>query len=432
MVLLVRIALFLMMVYLTFNVSLEDFKRNQIRNTWLVLGLKSVILTILVFLSVSLLNAFLGHLENSTASYVIGKIVSVFYFGVKTKVVLKFYLFYSVHVVFLILASVLLWKIKVWPAGDAKLYILLGAMLPLVSPNISYFPYTLFLAYLINIFIPPGLFYICRLFGNLFGIIFKEREIDIRISLWKGLVKKVKSKWSKIRPNFFGYVYLLVNFFILTSLSQVLRFYIYKFLSQRIGVEAILFAVLFLTWDKIVEKLMRKSTTVAFLIIFGGYLTVMALFFPDHLSQGLLDGVFMMLRFGVLLMVMKSAIKYHFESSEVYSVPVDELKPGMILSRKTLSYIKKDYQFGKECFRDDYCDGLTPSQIELLGKWFKERAEKDEKHVEVEMAKFNPFAVWVCVGAFITLFMDQDLIHLFMGKFLYFKSYLISMFSGVY
>ncbi|MDE2491346.1 MAG: prepilin peptidase, partial [Elusimicrobia bacterium] len=50
-----------------------------------------------------------------------------------------------------------LWKLDVWPAGDAKLYLALSALLPFVDPNIPGFPRLLFMVFLINVFVPAGL-----------------------------------------------------------------------------------------------------------------------------------------------------------------------------------------------------------------------------------------------------------------------------------
>ena len=50
-------------------------------------------------------------------------------------------------------AGVILWYAEVWPAGDAKFFMLVSAALPLADPYLRGFPNYLFLNLLINIFV---------------------------------------------------------------------------------------------------------------------------------------------------------------------------------------------------------------------------------------------------------------------------------------
>lgn len=54
-------------------------------------------------------------------------------------------------------AGLLLWTLRLWPAGDAKLFMLLGVFYPLLAPQLPLSPWRATLAVLINAFIPAAL-----------------------------------------------------------------------------------------------------------------------------------------------------------------------------------------------------------------------------------------------------------------------------------
>lgn len=67
----------------------------------------------------------------------------------------------AVNVALCAATALLLWYLKVWPAGDVKLFVLLAALLPLTMP-FSAVDYTrVFFAALVNIFLPAQVFVFC-------------------------------------------------------------------------------------------------------------------------------------------------------------------------------------------------------------------------------------------------------------------------------
>ncbi|MDE2491533.1 MAG: hypothetical protein KGM24_11845, partial [Elusimicrobia bacterium] len=64
----------------------------------------------------------------------------------------------AVHLLLTAVAALGLWRARVWPAGDAKLFFLLGAVAPLLTREPSFQGGRFFFSALINIFLPACLF----------------------------------------------------------------------------------------------------------------------------------------------------------------------------------------------------------------------------------------------------------------------------------
>ncbi len=73
-----------------------------------------------------------------------------------------FYLKTLAHVGVASVASIGLWRLGVWPAGDSKLFILLSVWIPLFDPFSPLLPWRLALASLINVFLPAAAFILLK------------------------------------------------------------------------------------------------------------------------------------------------------------------------------------------------------------------------------------------------------------------------------
>lgn len=71
---------------------------------------------------------------------------------------LNFYGDLFVHLVLTTAAALGLWRLRVWPAGDAKLYLLLGSVAPMLTAEPNFLGGRYFLAALINVFLPACVF----------------------------------------------------------------------------------------------------------------------------------------------------------------------------------------------------------------------------------------------------------------------------------
>jgi hypothetical protein len=114
-----------------------DWKEQKIRNQYVVFWLKLVCLGYALILGQSLL----GELG----------VIKVF-------ILRDYYLALAGHAAFSVAAAYALWWLRIWPAGDVKLFVLLSLCYPLMRIPGSFRSGLLFLEVLINVFVPAAAF----------------------------------------------------------------------------------------------------------------------------------------------------------------------------------------------------------------------------------------------------------------------------------
>ena len=91
----------------------------------------------------------------------------------------------AVHMVLCSLAAGLLWWLRIWPAGDSKLFIVLGALYPVMNLPRSISEDRVFLAILINIFIPAVIYIFLRSAGHIISTrVLHQRHFLIQLG-WR-------------------------------------------------------------------------------------------------------------------------------------------------------------------------------------------------------------------------------------------------------
>lgn len=114
-----------------------DWKEQKIRNQYIMFWLKLILLGYALILGQSALGAF--------------GVIKVF-------ILRDYYLALAGHAGFSAAAAYLLWRLRIWPAGDVKLFVLLALCYPLMRIPGSFRSGLLFLEVLINVFVPAAAF----------------------------------------------------------------------------------------------------------------------------------------------------------------------------------------------------------------------------------------------------------------------------------
>lgn len=164
----------------------------------------------------------------------------------------------SVNFLLSSIAAYSLWYVKLWGAGDAKLFICYTAIIPLQQYHKIYFSYYFASFYLLScIFIPPTLFFIIKhLFYN--GNIFKFLSFQKKIHEFFIKNVSLKNSWL-IFKNFLGFLFI---FFISNFLNQEV-----SRITRRITIDQnILTIILLLSFRKLTK-------------IFNKYLALLAVVF---------------------------------------------------------------------------------------------------------------------------------------------------------
>jgi hypothetical protein len=350
-----------------------DMAGKKIPNARLLLGAKLLLAALLVLC----VNSWLGWRGASGGG-----------------LIWRFYLVWCAHLTWAAAAGVILWYSEIWPAGDAKFFILTAAWLPLIDPSIRNFPDYLFLTMLINIFAAAGL---VAVGGYIASGLYRASPADFFLEL----SGSVKERFAGLAGG--GGVWraaaYAANIGFLFLLQQVLNAEGRHFLARFLGRTELLFFFLFFLWDKISVMFRSRRwlylTTACYVVyFFAGYFL-----FYDRLSALLLASLFNLFRFTLLLFFGRLMLGFLMEKKDVVFAGPGEIEPGMVLSEKAARILKSNPVF-EGAFDDCFKDGLSGEQAGLVREWLKKLPVRDPK---IETVTGRPFAVWIFAGAVITL-----------------------------
>ncbi len=361
-----------------------DLALKKIPNAKIVLGGKLLLLA----LGLLLLNSYMGS-RGAVSSYLNW----------------NFYLLWCEHLLWAVLAGVVLWYAEIWPAGDAKFFILVAAWLPLINPYLKNFPNYLFLSLLVNIFVAAAL---AAVGGFIASGFYKAAPSDFFMEMAGDIRKRFADLAGGSRNGKWAIAAYMANMTFLFLLQQILNSESRHFLSRFLGRTDILYFFLFFLWDKIggvfTGKKWLLATTACYVIyFFAGYF-----YFYDRLAALVFYSLVNVFRFSLILFFGRFMLEFLMEKKDLVYVGPGELQPGMILSSKSARTLKQNTAF-EGAFDDCFKDGLSEEQVGLIREWMGKLAAPDPK---IEVIKGRPFAVWIFAGAVITLLFDKNIVKL--------------------
>ncbi|MFA5139921.1 MAG: hypothetical protein WC728_11875 [Elusimicrobiota bacterium] len=373
-----QLALYVFFVSFGMVVSYEDWKAQKIRNRWILWGVGACGAALLYLF----VNSLFGHWKMRWWG------LGEYYLP------LGFYPRVALHLLLAGSAGVALWFGRLWPAGDAKLYILFSLLAVLVDHNLVGFPFILFLRMLINIFVPAGLWVLASAAAaGLWRMGRSGRE-----SLLKGLtalVDRAVQRAMEVWPYRYGYALHLLNMYILFIALHLLcdRIAMLRFMQDGLGQLLMMLGlyVVFAPLNNVLQKYRYGPVVLAaaWWFIWGEDMRIRWGFVLWGSARNL---VF----FGLLLGVMQSLIRLFLRKESEEQVGYKELRSGMILSEEAWRAVKKLWS-GETPAPNRYADGLFPDDLAALHSW------KDVPDLVLAVYRATPFAVWVFLGSLITL-----------------------------
>ncbi|OGS07496.1 MAG: hypothetical protein A2270_09530 [Elusimicrobia bacterium RIFOXYA12_FULL_51_18] len=363
-----------------------DMAVKRIPNVKIVLGVKLLLLA----LGLLLLNSYMGT-RGAVSSYLNW----------------NFYLLWCAHLAWAVLAGVTLWYSEIWPAGDAKFFILVAAWLPLINPYLKNFPNYISLGLLVNIFVMAALAAVGGFFASGF---YQARPADFFKELSGDIKKRFAGLAGGSENNKWAITAYLANMTFLFLLQQIFNTESRHFLSRFLARADIIYFFLFFLWDKIGNvfagrKWMIAITAGYIIYFFTGYV-----YFYDRLAAFTLYSLGNVFRFSMLLFFGRFMLEFLMEKKDTVYIGPGELQAGMILSAKTARILKANTSF-EGAFDDCFKDGLSEEQVGLLRDWMEKLPLREPK---IEMVKGRPFALWIFAGAVFTLLFDKNIVKLLM------------------
>lgn len=316
---------------------------------------------------------------------------------------LNFYGLMAVHIFWSVLAGVILWYAEIWPAGDAKFFILVSVALPLANPYLHNFPSHLFLSLLINIFVAAAFWAVGSHIASGFATaspadFFSERWNDVKSRAGDLFSGKNSLAASAYALNL-GFVFLL---------QQVLSLEARGFMGRFFSRTDLLFFFLFILWDKVGDvfrsrRWMMTAAASYVLYFFAGYF-----FFQDRLWQMLTTAGTNVVKFSLLLFAGRFMLEFLMEKKDTQYVTARELVPGAVLSSRSVREFRSNPVFDG-LFEDCFKDGLTEEQTAAVRDWLGRLKVQDPK---VEVVRGRPFALWIFAGAALLLALDRNIVGL--------------------
>lgn len=246
------------------------------------------------------------------------------------------------------LVAFLLWELGIWPAGDAKLFILFTFLLPLEFYSNGYLAFFPALVFLTNCFVAFLIFLLiesCIMLGIKLASGIKRRGASRQIRLiGEGMSQKLKDKFSE-KKNLSKK--LLKNFFVISAYMILGRLYLHRSFN-------------FLTF----------------------------------------------LKYTVIFWLAYSIIFYYLENFTQKKMAASELEEKMNLTDPTVRRIKKIpglfHQLGSMC-----PEGLTREQVEILSEF-----DRKNPLGSLYIYRTVPFAPWIIAGLIITLLLRTNILRL--------------------
>ena len=379
-------------------VSYEDWSQRRVSNRWIVLGM----LAGAAGLCYLLWNSTLGyqHLH-------LGR-VGEYYLP------WRYYPKVLIHTGLSFAAAVTLWRLSIWPAGDAKLFTLFAFLVALIDPNLPGFPLLLFMLLLVNIFVPAGLVFAAETVWHML----------LRVTgLWRGDWKiwlKAKADVLDVRireawPYRYQYCTMAVNLFALFYLAGTAQRYSHRLAWGPFG-NVMLFLLMFVAWGKITMVLRDRrlgylalaSIAAAMLggAVFGHWDVVLAI---------IVAALKMTANFGVFLSVARLIFHWYIEQESLRDLRPEHLQPGIVLSDETWQRLAAEKDLADK-LGGRFSDGLSEDEAEAIKAWLASRSAAAGP-ANYTFYHTIPFAVWIFLGSLYTVMCRHNLVALLMSYF---------------
>lgn len=357
--------------------SLSDIKTGRVKNSLIKKGFLYGLIIYFLIIAWTLLKEYLRQYVFYNSQF--------FY--------LKFSYFPAliINVAIAFIVGIIFWKFDIWAAADAKLFTLYSFLIPLtvyVYERVPYFPS---FALLVNIYIISLLYLLLTYLWRI-----KIGSEDFKGFFSGGIPKIIHGiKISKI----FDYLSL---FFISFSISFSLFFLVISRIKPSASLTILFyivgFAILMLLGG-FLNKYKKIKVYLSILSII--YMIIWFIFSATPLSilNQFLRFIFYMVIINLIFRLFGS-----LANSDIKIINIENLEQNMILTVGALKLLSGDQEFYKN-LGNIYPDGLSPEQTEKIKEFFK---NKDVKTVEV--CKTFPFALFIFIGAIITLIIQGSLI----------------------
>jgi hypothetical protein len=339
--------------------SLEDIKTGKIRNRYITLALVYSMIVYILFILV-------GYAFSMSRN--------------ETQVIRFDYLIELVTSIFLSLVlGFVMWRLKIWTEGDAKLFLAYTAIVPLTVYTFGYIKYFPSIVILLNTILPLFFFYVIKILSSSLSIQ-KWRDVGAvfeKKSFVTALILLFSVSWIPVLiMNFFHLkIPILIQALGIMALVIILQIYFKKYLLAL----AIIISSLRLILDKSVYNL---NFVLYFCLFAVGILLLM-----------------------ILIMSLSKDLIYK-------KIRATDLKEGMVVLKagKIIDNNNKNEDLIDYIFRNSHesdCLELDKNNFKEIKSHIK---EKGSGEAQLSIKDTIPFAPWLFFGVLSTLYVKGNVI----------------------
>ena len=283
-----------------------------------------------------------------------------------------------------------LWWFGMWAAGDAKLFAVLAALLPLSTYSGAYWPWFPGYVLLFNTFL--GVMAILVL-----ELVFRLARLVLRPSPEEA--ESWRSAWAWIRGHVkdmvFGFIAIFFGFVVIKTLRMLTRDLMA--MAWDVSDSVLVFFLLFLMFQPLSRAMRRWYVGVPITVVTLAWVVWVSVFPTDEY-----DFVRVISISGKMLLLILSWMVYqlYLNVFDFKAIRIWELRPRMLLAPRTLEILKEDLDLLDHKMGPIGPDGLAAEQTDTLRRWWIDRG----KGPRLWISRTFPFAPALFVGTVFTVF----------------------------
>lgn len=292
-----------------------------------------------------------------------------------------------------LLAGFVLWWFGLWAAGDAKLFGTLALLLPLSTYHEAYM--AIFPAYvlLFNTFFAVMAILVLEMLGRTVRQAVRPTKDESRA--WRESLLWIRSNTGRLLLGFVGLLFL---FLCIMTLRKIFR----DSMAEYTALEnkPLMFLLLFLVFMPIAKAMKRAWIGIPIVVGTMAWIGFVAVYPTEDYN---LKMVFSMGSLALTLILFYLLYSIYLNVFDFKAIKIWELKPRMILSKRTLEVLKEDEDLLGHKMGSVGADGLHAAQAETLRRWWIDRG----KGGVIWVSRTMPFAPALLVGTVLTVLLGD-------------------------
>lgn len=282
-----------------------------------------------------------------------------------------------------------LWWFGMWAAGDAKLFPVLALMIPLGAYTNAFWPFFPSYVLLFNTFLAVMAILATELVIRFIRQLIRPTAEEAQA--WKTTWEWVKTNVPTMIIGFIGIVFL---FLIIKTLRMLTRDLLAAY--THITDSPLVYLLLFFVFFPLAKAMRRPWIGIPIAVITVGFIVWVAFNpTPEYNLEVILQvGALMLVLVGFYMVY-----NLYLNVFDFHPVKIWDLKPKMVLARKTMETLKEDQDLLKTKLGPVGPDGLAAEQVEILRRWWIDR----NKGPHLWVSRTIPFGPALFIGTLATV-----------------------------